>query len=295
MPNHRRAYIFVGMVIIFWSTVPTAFKLSLRHLSVVQLLLISSVTSTVALFFMAFVPHGLGFVRSFKWEDIRKSAYLGLLNPFFYYLVVLKSYTILPAQQAQPLNMTWGIVLVIMSIPVLKQKLHRIDLAAITISFIGVVLISIEGDFGNFQIRHPVGIVLALGSSFIWAFYWIMNLKDKLDPLLRLFLNFFFASIYAAVLFLIIQRGGHVSIPGILGAGYVGLFEMGITYALWLYALKYSKKTVNVTILIYFIPFISFIFVHFLVGETILVSSIIGAFFIVAGILLNKIREMKCG
>jgi len=30
------------------------------------------------------------------------------------------------------------------------------------------------------------------------------------------------------------------SLPGLLGAGYVGLFEMGVTFVFWLYALKYS-------------------------------------------------------
>jgi len=51
------------------------------------------------------------------------SALLGLINPFIYYLILLKAYQLLPAQVAQPLNMIWPIILVFLSIPLLGQKI----------------------------------------------------------------------------------------------------------------------------------------------------------------------------
>ena len=74
-------------------------------------------------------------------------------------------------------------------------------------------------------------------------------------------------------------------VEGLIGAGYVGIFEMGLTFYFWLKALKLSETTAKVSILIYIMPFISLILIHFVVGETILLSSIAGLILIVSGIL----------
>jgi drug/metabolite transporter (DMT)-like permease len=75
---------------------------------------------------------------------------------------------------------------------------------------------------------------------------------------------------------------------GLAGAIYIGLFEMGITFVLWLYALKYSSTTAKVSNLIYLSPFISLIIIHFAVGETILPSTVAGLLMIISGIILQQ-------
>ena len=66
-----------------------------------------------------------------------RSAALGFLNPFLYYLVLFEAYDRLPAQEAQPLNYMWPIVVVILSAPLLKQPIGRVSLAGIAVSFFG--------------------------------------------------------------------------------------------------------------------------------------------------------------
>jgi drug/metabolite transporter (DMT)-like permease len=63
---------------------------------------------------------------------------------------------------------------------------------------------------------------------------------------------------------------------------------MGITFILWLMALKLSSTTAKVSNLIYLSPFISLILIHFFVGEVILISTVIGLAFIVGGIVLQQ-------
>jgi len=75
----------------------------------------------------------------------------------------------------------------------------------------------------------------------------------------------------------------------LLGACYVGFFEMGITYIIWLMALKLSATTAKVTNLIYLSPFTSLIFIHFIVGEKILISTITGLVLIIAGIVWQQL------
>jgi drug/metabolite transporter (DMT)-like permease len=75
---------------------------------------------------------------------------------------------------------------------------------------------------------------------------------------------------------------------GLAGAVYIGFFEMGITFVLWFNALKFSSTTAKVSNLIYLSPFISLIIIHFIVGETIFFSTVIGLVFIVSGIILQQ-------
>jgi drug/metabolite transporter (DMT)-like permease len=75
---------------------------------------------------------------------------------------------------------------------------------------------------------------------------------------------------------------------GLLGAVYIGFFEMGITFVVWLKALRLSETTAQVSNLIYLVPFLSLIVIYFTIGETILPSTIIGLVFIVSGVLLQR-------
>ena len=104
---------------------------------------------------------------------------MGLLNPVAYYLILFKAYTILPAQVAQPLNMVWPIVLVLLSIPMLGQRIGWPSIAAMFLSFSGVVVLSLQGGTGAQNPQNRLGVILALSTSVVWAFYFIFNTRDQ--------------------------------------------------------------------------------------------------------------------
>jgi len=127
-----------------------------------------------------------------------------------------------------------------------------------------------------------------LGSAIFWAFYWIFNMKDKRENVTKLFLNFCFGFLYILITVLIMKGIKIPSWQGLAGSVYLGFFEMGIPFVLWLQALKLSATTAKVTNLIYLSPFISLVIIHFAVGETILLSTFIGLIFIVGGIIFQQ-------
>jgi len=275
--------------VLFWATSASAFKISLRHIDVFSLLFYASITSTSAFFIYILLSKRLSLLKSLSGKDYLYSALLGFLNPFLYYAVLFKAYSILPAQEAQPLNFVWPITLVLLSIPLLKQKIRSKDILATFICFAGVFVISTRGDILGFRFSNITGVSLATGSSVIWALFWIYNVRDKLDEVVRLFLNFVFGSVLTFLL-MVLMGGAHVpNSPGLLGAVYVGLFEMGITFLLWFKSLKLSKTTAHVTNLIYMVPFLSLVLISFTVGETILPSTVVGLVFIVGGIILQRL------
>ena len=187
----------------------------------------------------------------------------------------------------------WPLPLALLAGPLLKQRIKRRDIVAVLISFFGVLVISTRGRIADFRITDPLGVALATGSSLPWALFWIYNMKDKRDPAVRMFLNFAFASVYALVLLVI---SGEMERPGVnvlLGVTYVGLVEMGITFLIWLKALKLSRTAAHVTNLIYLVPFLSLIVIYLVLGERILPATIVGAVFIVGGIAFQKLPARR--
>ena len=288
MEIQKQAYAYAATAVLFWSTMASAFKVSLRYLDFLGLLFYSSIASVAVLFLILLIQNKLRLFKKYSSGDYLRSVMLGFLNPFFYYVVLFKAYSLLPAQEAQPLNYTWSIVLVLLSIPILKQKVGFKSILAILISYFGVLVISTRGDLFGLTLSNPIGVALALGSSVIWALFWIYNVKDKRDDVAKLFLNSLFGFAFISITLLILSKRPMLDIRGLVGATYVGFFEMGITFVLWLKALRLSRTTAQVGILIYLSPFVSLVLIHLVVGETIMLSTIIGLVFIVAGIVLQQ-------
>ena len=99
----------------------------------------------------------IGILFSFTKIEYLRSLFLGVLNPFLYYLILFKAYDLLPAQEAQPLNYTWAITLSILSIPLLKQSIRVIDIIALIVSYAGVLVISTHGGVLSFRFTDPLG------------------------------------------------------------------------------------------------------------------------------------------
>jgi drug/metabolite transporter (DMT)-like permease len=68
----------------------------------------------------------------------------------------------------------------------------------------------------------------------------------------------------------------------------VGLFELGITYIFWLKALQLSETTGKISNIVYLTPFVSLIFIHFVLRETIHYTSVVGLCLIVGGIMVGR-------
>ena len=294
MDKTRQSYICAVLAILFWSTIPTAFKICLSELDILPMLTLASVTSTLALFIILLSEGKTALLRNNSQRDLFSSALLGLINPFLYYLILLRAYQLLPAQIAQPLNMIWPIILVFLSVPILKQKIKSRSFIALFVSFFGVLIISSQGNLFNPGHADIRGVLLATGSSVFWAFYFILNVKDRRDEAVKLFLNFLFGSVYLIAAMIISGTWpGNAGFRGIASAVYIGLFEMGITFYLWLKALQMASTTDKISNLVYLAPFLSLVFVHFILREPVFYTTPAGLLLIVAGIMIQNRKPKK--
>lgn len=286
--NERYALGYGLSAVLLWSTVATAFKITLNYFSPIQMLVAASVVSALALLAIALYQgklHLLG--RTFLARPLYYLL-LGLINPFAYYLVLFKSYELLPASQAQPLNYSWAITLTLMAAVFLGQKIRKQDWAACLLGYLGVVVIATKGDLMALQFDSPMGVALALLSTLLWALYWILNTKNQADPVLGVLLGFLVSLPFSFGLSLYHGGWGDVPWQGWAAVSYVGLFEMGITFVLWINALKLTRNTARISNLIFISPFISLMLLATIIGEQIYPSTLIGLGLIISGLLIQQ-------
>jgi drug/metabolite transporter (DMT)-like permease len=265
-------------------------KLALQQYTFLQLLFWSSLTSLVCLTTVVILQGKWSQVRSISRRELLRSAAFGFINPLLYYLVLFKAYALLPAQEAQSLNYTWPIMITLLSVPMLGQRLSAKSLIAILVSFLGVLVIATRGQLGELQFSNAAGAMLALCSALIWAFFWLQNVKDKRDEVVKLFWNFLTGFCYIALTNLLLGDIRWFSWSAGLPALYVGLFEMGITFLIWSLALQRTTHTAKVSKLVYLVPFISLMVIAAILKEPILTSTLWGLAFILGGLAIDTIK-----
>ncbi len=288
MQQQNKAYLYAFSAVLLWSTVATAFKIALQYVDFMQLLLFSSGIATLVMLVILSIEGKLKKAFQISANEIYKSAFRGALNPFLYYLILFKAYDILPAQEAMTLNYTWPIMLILLSVPLLHQKLSKVGVLSIILSFVGVLLIASKGNLANLQLTNLYGDLLALSTSIVWALFWIVNIKSAIDESIKLFYSFLFGFLFTLPVVFFFSSFSIPPLAGIASVIYIGMAEMGITFFFWLNALKLSRRTDQVSQLIYLSPFLSLIFIGIFLHEVIQFTTVYGLIFILLGIFLNN-------
>lgn len=289
MKSSNLAYVYGMAAVFLWSTVATAFKIALSYYTPLQLVFVAVLTSIIALAGILAWQKKLSLLKQ---QFLRRPMFYlvtGLINPFLYYVVLFKAYSLLPAQQALSLNYTWAVLLPLLAAPLLKQHLRKSDIAAALIAYTGVFIIATGGDISGFSFDSPLGIGLALTSTLLWCLYWIVNTKDQGDPVVSLLLSFLIGLPFIAVTLVLTDTLPSFSLKAIFAGMYVGLFEMGITFVLWLMALKTATRTANISTMVFLSPVMSIGFIAWILQETIAMATYLGLTFILSGMMLQQL------
>ena len=98
MKGNPAALIYAGAAVLLWSTVATAFKIALQEMTSFHLLLSATMWSALLLFAVLLIQGKARMLLHIGGKQLRGAFFLGLLNPVAYYLVLFRSYELLPAQ-----------------------------------------------------------------------------------------------------------------------------------------------------------------------------------------------------
>lgn len=288
MKDNTKAIVCAIVAVLSWSTVATAFKVALTHLTHFEMLLIASYTALVIFILLLTVQKKWRLVFSLPVKRWGHLALIGLLNPVAYYLVLFKAYDLLPAQVAQPINYAWPILLLILLAIFARQPIPLKKYIGMFVSLAGVSLISM-GSSGAGALSIPLsGLLLAALSALLWAVYWMVNNRSReIDASVALFVSFLFGTIYLTVAACL--TGVDIrTVPGILSGMYVGCFEIGVPFICFGIAMRKTTNPALINQLCYLSPFLSLFFIAIVLGEQIVTTTYIGLGLIVSGIVFNQ-------
>jgi len=293
MQDTDRRAVKMGLgAVMLWSTVATAFSLSLEYLTPLQLVTLAAVVSWC--FFAARLgsPARWASLRATSFKERITGLLMGWLNPGLYYLVLFAAYDQLPAQEAMAINYSWGITLALIAAPLLRQRLTPGALLAACISYSGIVVIATRGSPLSLDFAQPLGVGLALLSTLLWSLYWVINTRLSVDPEVNLFLNF--SGALPLLLGLLWWSGTPLPVvwQGWAGGLYVGLFEMGLAFVLWMGAMKATTSTLRISSLIFLSPPLSLILIWMIAGEPVKAYTLIGLILILFGLWLQRRAEV---
>jgi drug/metabolite transporter (DMT)-like permease len=128
--------------------------------------------------------------------------------------------------------------------------------------------------------------MFAIGCSFSYGLFSVLGKKKDYDRYVSMMFYYLFSSIFSAIPVLIYSGLPRISTIQLTGVVWLGVFANGIAFVFWFLALKYGD-TAKMSNIVFLTPFLSLVYIYFLLGEEILVTSLLGLIFIVLGIFIQ--------
>ncbi|MDD2468989.1 MAG: DMT family transporter [Desulfobulbus sp.] len=126
------------------------------------------------------------------------------------------------------------------------------------------------------------GVGLAAFSTLIWALFWLSNAQDGQDPVIKLFISFC-SGLFCTLLFSFLAGNMHwPTLHAWIPLVYIALFEMSLTFILWLHALQLTHSAAKIGNLMYLTPFLSLLCLHLAVGEQVHQATFLGLAIIIS-------------
>jgi len=290
MSVERISYFYVLIAALLWGSVPAVAKLLLKNLNNLQVLLYSSLIASMSLFVIVMIQGKLPEIKNYKIKDYFTFAYMGSIGIFLYFIFLYAGLTFAPAQEAFIVNYTWPIWVIIFATIFLKEKLGIKKVIAVLLGFIGVYLVVTKGQIFSFSIISLKGDLFALAGAVCYGIFSVLGKKQNYDRFISMFFYFSFAFVLTLVSTIIFSNIPPISLYELGGLIWLGIFTSALAHVLWFLALKHGDIA-KMSNMIFLTPFLALIYIYFLVGEEILISSIIGLFLIVFGIIIQSYNK----
>ena len=282
----KKEYFFAAVSIICWGSTAAVTKLLLGASSSMQILFYSSFLATAALFIFNAAGKHLHALRAYRGRDYARLIPLGLLGLFVYNLLLYTGIDRMLAQDAFILNYLWPIMTVVFSCIVLKEKMTGRTVIALIISFVGVAVVLTKGDIASLGMSDALGVACSLAAAVCYGLFSALNKRESGDPFVNMMLYYAASTVVSGVY---LAAAGELTLPEagqLPGLLWIGIFVHALGYSCWANALKIGN-TARISNLAFVTPFLSLVYIFFLLHEKIGLFSVLGLVIIIFGVLFQ--------
>jgi drug/metabolite transporter (DMT)-like permease len=221
-------------------------------------------------------------------QEIRSTSYaslaVGLLGTFGSYYCYFQALSLAPVLEANLLNYTWPVQLVILSIVILGERFRWQTLVAVLTAAGGAFLLIGKGEWPQLSAAHSLGYLFAILSGLFWScFSVLLRWKKAYAP--SLFVSCFGAAVASLATTFHDPMLLQLSPTALLLTAYIGVVTIGIGYVAWRHAVQLGSLQVLGTFS-YLTPLLSTALLVLVGTNPISLASIAGAGMVLVGAVI---------
>lgn len=287
----KKQYLYAFTTIILWATCPIVTKLLAADLTSIQILAGANFFAGLSLLVINIFQKKLTIIKTYKVRDYLNFVVLGFLGIFLSFFMLNGAIQLLPAHEAIVINYLWPVLVMIFAVFILKEKFNICKLAALLISFIGIIIIAGHGNIFAIRFKNLTGVLLAVTAAASYGLFAVLVKKKNYDTL-SLMLFGYLTSFILALVFSGFQFP-KLGIYQILGFVWLGVLVQGVAYVTWALALN-AGDTAKVSNLAFITPVLSTVFSVIFLKEELRLYLLVGFAFILFGIILQARQKSYC-
>lgn len=280
----KKAVLMTVLAGFLWGTSFPAIKIGLQFMDAYTFVFLRFLVASLALLSVMLLTKNF----SFEFGKKRLVLFLGLSNGVAYLLQYVGMVNVTASESSLFVNLS-AVWVALLSTIVLKERLGSKKIFGVTMSLIGVVLITTNLDFASVGKSYIIADFLVITAGILWAVFIVYS-KPMVGESKNMVKSMTWLMLFTMLPLLPIMpfsAGTFISLPwdAWLAVFYTALLCWVIPYYLWLKGLKHiSPVTSAVVLLIEIIVAVSISTIF--LGEVLTVISGLGAVFIVIAMLL---------
>ncbi len=172
-------------------------------------------------------------------------------------------------------------------------------IVAIIISFIGVIIVSSNGNLLNIEKNSIIGTLYCMLAAISYGLFSVLNKKQNYNKYTSMML-FYLTSFCISLIYVLLSKRIFVpELNQLLGLVWIGVFTSAIAFTSWAIALE-NGDTARISNIAYITPSISLVWTSLILKENFSLYSVLGLVIIVLGIfiqmkiIINKFNINYC-
>jgi drug/metabolite transporter (DMT)-like permease len=208
-----------------------------------------NIVVALVLSLLILTPIVWGKLKKLKWKDWKVLTLIGLIGGSIPFLLFFKGLTMSSSVNSAFIHKTLFIWVTLLAIPFLKEKISKIQLAALGVLLVGNYLL-VGLKYWGFGMAD----LMILGATLFWSVEYIIAKKAlvNIDSTIIAWARMFFGSIIMVAFVLLAGNAGHVATLGLEAWAWIGLtacFLVGYVLT-WYKALSLLPASVVTSVLV---------------------------------------------
>lgn len=286
MKKIKTEYLYAAISILLWASISPVTKLLLAEIDTMQIVFIGSIFALIFVGIISLIKNKHILPKDYKAKDYSIMSLTGLFGIFFYQLFFCLATERLPAQEAFIINYLWPIMTVVFACILLKEKVTKAKVLGLALSFAGVIIVLTKFNLSSIAGLNIGGAGFALLAAVCYGLFCVLGKKYHYNELYSMTV-YLIVSIIVSGIWLAIKGNMPALQPvHLLGIAWLGIFTSAVPLILWEMAL-HKGNTAIISNLAFITPFLSLVYIYFILHEPISIYSLIGLIVIVCGVFVQ--------